>query len=632
MLQYLHDRVKGWFAYTFGIIIALTFGLLGVERYLFNNEVDRTAATINGEDLSLLEFDRAFERVRLQKQQALGRVITDQSELQKMKEELLDSMISKRLIVQKAKALGFVISEAEVNRFISNEIPALQVDGKFSNERLNQLLRSYNFTPISFKREIHDELLVGQLQSSIEMTQFAMPHEIRFAYALGYEKRDFRYVILKPEQFTGNLHITEQAAKDFYDKHLDEFTVPEKVSIEYLTISYDDVKKNIKVTNQDVKDYYEQNKDNYRTPAKWRIAHILIPARDEKDDAKAHELANKVYKELTKGGDFKVLAKKHSADVLSKNKGGELPWVTLGTLDKSIDTVMMQLKPGEIAKPFKSKYGYEVVKLLDKEESVLRDFAEVEQVIHRTLMQERSQHRFAEVTDELANITFTEPTSLNGAAQKLNLTVKTSEMFAQNNENKDLTGNPKVTQAAFLPDVLLQGNNSDVIPLDQTTALVLRVKEHQQKHVKPFAEVKQEIDTLLKQKIMHDRAKTYAEKIRNNLEQSKLLTDKGLNWVSKSKIDRRGADLDSKLIEALYKLPVTGKSNQQNTAIVEMSDGNIALLHMKESHPGKIEKLKKTEVLSIARQVARGYGVMDYQSLINSIKDHADIEKHKHKR
>lgn len=624
MLQFLHERVKGWFAYGFGIIIALTFGLLGIERYLFTTDIERNVVTINGEDISKASFNRDFERARMQHQEATGRGISDQNELKKLKKDVLEALIQKRLLVQTAVALGLAVTDDSVNTYITTQIPVLREDGKFSTDRFSQLLRSLGMTAHRFKEEVREQLLIQQLATSLEYSQFVLPREVIFAYALGLETRDIRYIELKPEQFNQNINISNADIKKYYDRNKESFTTPEKVSVEYLTLSYDDVKKNVKVSDQEVKDYYQQNQANFRTPARWQVAHLLISDRKEK----AKEKAEEIHQQITKGGDFAALVKKHSDDVVTKNDAGKLPWVTLGTLDSSIDTELLNLKVGDVSKPFKSKYGYEIIKLLDKKESVTKPFASVKGTIHDTLLRERVQKQFDNLSDELADITFTNPTTLKPAAEKLKMKLNTTGLFSRKNNNKDITNNPKVIQAAFSGDVLLQGNNSDIIALNATTALILRVKDHQAKRLKPLTEVKSSITEILKKKQMLTRAKAYAEKIRVANAQSKaeLIKAKSLSWTKQKDLDRRGAMLDSKMVNAIFSIPVAGNMTQASKVVV-IGD-KVTLIQVDKAHPGKIDKLKKGEVKGIARQIARGLGMMEYELFINSVKEHSKIVRH----
>ena len=90
-------------------------------------------------------------------------------------------------------------------------------------------------------------------------------------------------------------------------------------------------------------------------------AHIMI-----KDD---ETKINEIYKRIEQGETFEALAKQFSEDKSSANKGGALKPFSSGELSsKTFEDVAFSLKEKEISKPFKSEFGWHVIKLLGKKE------------------------------------------------------------------------------------------------------------------------------------------------------------------------------------------------------------------------------------------------------------------------
>ncbi len=98
-------------------------------------------------------------------------------------------------------------------------------------------------------------------------------------------------------------------------------------------------------------------------------AHILIMMKQkatEEEMAVAKQRADSVYKALKGGADFAELAKKVSDDKGSGAKGGELGWLQKGMTVKEFEDMAYSMKKGEMSEPFKSPFGYHIIKLLDK--------------------------------------------------------------------------------------------------------------------------------------------------------------------------------------------------------------------------------------------------------------------------
>jgi len=91
------------------------------------------------------------------------------------------------------------------------------------------------------------------------------------------------------------------------------------------------------------------------------VSHIMI-----KDD---ETKINEIYKRIEQGEAFESLAKQFSEDKSSANKGGDLKPFSSGELSSKIfEDVAFKLKEKEVSKPFKSEFGWHIVKLISKKE------------------------------------------------------------------------------------------------------------------------------------------------------------------------------------------------------------------------------------------------------------------------
>lgn len=82
------------------------------------------------------------------------------------------------------------------------------------------------------------------------------------------------------------------------------------------------------------------------------------------------DTANKVLKELKSGGDFAALAKKHSIDQTTKDKGGDLGWLPRNTMPPEIDAVVFSLEPKQISAVIKDSFGtFHIVQTLEQDQN-----------------------------------------------------------------------------------------------------------------------------------------------------------------------------------------------------------------------------------------------------------------------
>ena len=101
-----------------------------------------------------------------------------------------------------------------------------------------------------------------------------------------------------------------------------------------------------------------------------KVAHIFVATpRNMSEEGKrlAYQKVRMVYDSLQLGADFGGLALRHSEDPASARSGGNIPWFGTGRMISEFEDASFALeRPGEYTRPFKSFYGWHIVKLVDK--------------------------------------------------------------------------------------------------------------------------------------------------------------------------------------------------------------------------------------------------------------------------
>jgi peptidyl-prolyl cis-trans isomerase SurA len=96
-----------------------------------------------------------------------------------------------------------------------------------------------------------------------------------------------------------------------------------------------------------------------------RVAHIMISIpRGAQDTSAAYRQVDSIYNLLNNGADFATLAKQISADKSNSDKGGELGYISALQTPYEFENAMYTTAIGKISKPFRSPFGYHVVKVL----------------------------------------------------------------------------------------------------------------------------------------------------------------------------------------------------------------------------------------------------------------------------
>ncbi len=106
--------------------------------------------------------------------------------------------------------------------------------------------------------------------------------------------------------------------------------------------------------------------DKRASKGEVEVAHIMIQSKGGDDD-ESKEKINEVYAKLQQGDAFDFLARQHSDDRNSAIRGGRLAKFSANRMIKSFSDVAFALeKEDDISKPFKTQYGWHIVKLIKK--------------------------------------------------------------------------------------------------------------------------------------------------------------------------------------------------------------------------------------------------------------------------
>jgi len=135
-------------------------------------------------------------------------------------------------------------------------------------------------------------------------------------------------------------------------------------------------------------------------------SHILISiAKDaDKEVIKAKkDLIDSLYERAKKGSDFGVLAKENSDDPGSKLDSGSLGWFKKGVMVPEFEKVAFSIEKEEISKPFRSEYGYHIIKLNEREEGEIPLDADIDE-LKKQFKKQKKENLFYEDLGKLEDI------------------------------------------------------------------------------------------------------------------------------------------------------------------------------------------------------------------------------------
>jgi peptidyl-prolyl cis-trans isomerase D len=621
MLQKLNERIQGVVAWVVVILIGVTFTLFGVDYYIQSHHNSNAKVTVNGEPLTEQVFEINYRRARGMQDMAQ---MTAEDE-KKLQNQVLDQMITNEVLLQAAHKNGFDVSIDQANTAILN-IPQFQKDGHFSAEKYQQALSAALFTQISFQNEVRQGMLLNQQRFAFIGSSFALPDEIERFVKLYMQNRDYDYLVIPTTPFEKQVQLTPKAIEEYYKKHQKKFISPEQVSLDYVILSTDNIKKEIKISDEDIKRFYNENQNNYLTPAQWQVAHILFAVPENTSSEELENIQKKAddaYASLQKDPtQFNQFVTTLSDDKLSIPEQGMLPWITAG--QNSYDKILSNLtRPGEISSPQRTKHGYEIFKLIDYKPVKMKTLAEVEVTIKEQLLTELAQTHYTRALEQLSDLSYQSPDSLNPVAEALKLKIEKTQPFSRAGGTEAITKNPQVINAAFSHDVLELATNSEPVQLDNDSVVVVRVNQHIPEKEQPLEMVQDQISKILIKKSAAAKTQELGQQlmaISDTQHQKALMDTNQLVWKPVEQATRDMDKVDTSINEAAFNLVRTGSYKG-----IALPNGDYAVVKLKQINDGKLSALDSEHQESLIQQIEATYGMLDYDLYVKSLVNQAQI-------
>lgn len=623
MLQNIRDNSQGWIAKTIiGIIVALMAftGIEAIFQASGNNKQD--VAKVNGEEITQTELSQAVDMQRRQLMQQLGKDF-DASLLDEklLREAALKGLIDRKLLLQGAADSKFGFSEAALDQVIL-QTPEFQVDGKFSAERFDQVVRQLGYSRMQFRQMLTQEMLIGQVRAGIAGSGFVTDAEVLAFARLEKQTRDFATVNIKANPAA--VKITDDEVKAYYDQHAKEFMTPDQVVIDYLELKKSSFFDQVTVKDDELQAAYQ--KETANLAEQRRAAHILIEVNDKVTDAQAKAKIEEIQARLAKGEKFEALAKEFSQDPGSASNGGDLGFAGPGVYDPDFETALYALNKDQVSAPVRSTFGWHLIKLLGVEAPQVPTFASLKDKLTKELKTQQVEQRYVEATKQLEDAAF-EASDLAQPASDLKLTVRTSAPFGREG-GEGVAANRAVVTAAFSPEVLDEGANSSAIELDPETIIVLRAKEHLKPAQLPLESVAAAIRTQMTKERASAAAKAHADELIASLRDGKTPLNQpvdGQAWKVTEAATRNQEAIEPAVLQALFRMPKPAAKDKPTFTTVTLAEGSLVIVRLN----GVNEAAAPTdeEKAQIRRFLASRVGQQDFAAYRKQLEEKADIKK-----
>jgi len=525
MLQDIRDNTQGVIAKVIIGLIVAVFALFGVESIIGGFISSPPVAEVNGEEITEAQLQFNTQNL-LTSLGASGDF--DQTLLEQI---ALNQLIEETMMRQTADRSNMIVSSDRIDRSIIDN-PQFQINGVFDGDLAVRTMASQGYNVPLYRDALNQTMLMGQLVNAFTSSNFVTDAELETVAELTQQTRDFRYVSITLGTRTLGTPISDEEITRYYEENIDNFTEPESVIAEYVILDKDIIANEIAVDEADVLAQYETERGEYEGSSEKRAAHILFDIGSS-SEAETIELAASVRQRILDGEDFGALALEYSVDTVSAEADGDIGYTDGTAFPEPIEAALNALAVDEISEPVVSEFGVHLVKLTEDDTREFQSFEEVSARIERDLKSAQVDQIYAGRLEDLSNLAF-ETGDLQTISDELGLEIQLSEAVFRSG-NSGLFSNSALSNAAFSDEVLLEGNNSDVIELNDSRSVVLRVEQFNEARPLPLEDVQAEIAVILRTEMEREAVQELGEELLIAVESGngldELMAENGLQWV-----------------------------------------------------------------------------------------------------
>ena len=458
-------------------IVAIAFiislgagGIFGGERIiqaLGGNYIGK----VNGTKITPQQYNLKIQEIK-ERYESQGQRV-DESYMPYIQNTAWEELVNEILWQQQIKKHRIKVTEAEIKNAIENDIPqellqneSLQTNGVFDKKKYFQAL---NNSP-QFKLQMYEYMKTYLPRKKLQ------------------------------QKIMSEANITLDSLKQEYIKDND------KVYGKAIWFSYHKA-DSVYVSDAEIKKYYEEHKDTeFKKGPASRIKYITIPIQPSERDYNEVKLEIEDIYKMVNAENFPIIAEQYSEDEGSAKQGGSLGVFGKGQMVPEFEKVAFSLKPGEISKPFKTDFGWHIVKC----DSLGTDQIKASHILLKVTTSDETKRELYEKAKQARKLIAKK--GIDAAAKELKLEVITSDWLPHDTEQM-----PGIGQHGGLYQFMVKkkpGKVSDVFQLNyqgKPTYLVAQVIENRKFYYEDFNTKKLQIKYELEKQKKIAKVKTKAE-------------------------------------------------------------------------------------------------------------------------
>ena len=621
MLQDIRDNSQGVIAKVIiGFIVAI-FALFGVDSIMNGFITSPPVAEINGEEVSEAQLQANTQNLL----NSIGGS-ADSLDQGLLEQIALGQIVEEVLLRQSAQASNMSVSSNRVDRSII-ENPNFQINGVFDPDLAIRTMASQGFSTPIYRDTLQQQMLLSQLANAYSSSAFVTDSELERIAGLAAQTRDFRYLSIPLGTRTLGTAISDAQIKSYYTENPQDFTQPETVSVSYVLLDKNIISNEIELDEGVIEAQYETERSAFEGSAEKRASHILFEVGGDLSEEQALEMAATAKQRIDAGEDFGAVALDVSTDTVSAEDGGDIGYTDGTAFPVALEEVLEILSVDEVSGPVISDFGVHIVMLTEDSENVFQSFEEVADRIERQLKSSEVELIYAQRLGDLSNLAF-ETGNLETISEELGLDVLISGTFGRTG-GSGIFSNQALIAAAFSEEVLLEGNNSEVVELSPSQAVVLNVLLFNEAAVLPIEEVEPEIAVIIRTQMEREAVQALNDQLLTNIENDEsidqLLADNEIEWLTEEGTSRGAVTVNREILAKVFSMSLAD-SDTSTYDNLTLTNDTAVIIELNSINAGSIATLPQIDRENIVSGMVADLGNSDFQAYMSNLQENADIE------
>jgi peptidyl-prolyl cis-trans isomerase D len=623
MLRYLRENSGNWIIKIFLGIIVVVFVFLGVGS--MNSGRDDSVASVNDTPITVDEFQLAYKNLVEQMRNRFQDNLTDDLlKALNVKQQALNTLIEEKLMAEQADAFDIRVTDSELQESILN-MEVFHKDGRFDMELYKRLLGLNSLTPEMFEQLQRAQLRTQKLQDMIVSAVSVSDMEARSFYDFHNTSRKVDYIQVDPADIS-DISVTPEQIQAHYEENKARYQSEPKRKAAFIRYSPRDYQDQVTITQEQITGYYEQHAEEFEIPEQVEASHILIQVDETADETAVETAKNQamaVYERAVKGEDFAELAKETSQGP-SKEDGGYLGKFDRNSMIPSFSEAAFAMQPGEISEPVKTRFGWHVIKVMDRFDAHTKSLDEVAEDIKTRLKQEEMQ-QLAYYRAEDAFDAVIDGDTLEQVGLMTQKEVRTTDAFDAQGNGLELDNPPGFARAAFeiqpqqISDIRQIGDDYFLIKVTETIEPVQLPLEA------VTDQITQELENKFRVTAAETRAKELLEaaKTAGNLEKTALENNRTVSstdWFTRNETVQEVGRSEA-FINAAFQLT---PENPLHPDVLQTDQGFFIIAYNDQKAPEENEA--QENLADIKSQLLQAKQGQYFQAWINELKEKSDIE------